>query len=209
MKDKIEIDFGMKISDDLRENWRTGILYTEEDFKGIEYDTTDIQLARTDKAKNTFQKTKGRNAKPFLVLWDIENISFEDDRIIIESMLKRNGIRYAMKFIAYHIRMDRQLPFWLLQYGDNTEWRKIQLRRLGWMLEEKRDADKQLKKLYYQFVDRIGGVVIISADSDFAEIAEDSLSKGLKTHLFFDLKKPRWVENIHGLNIHQLRKEIA
>jgi hypothetical protein len=103
--------------------------------------------------------------------------------------------------------MDRGIPWWLQQYGDNIEWRKIQLRRLSWILEEKKDADKQLKKLYFQFVDRISGVVIISGDSDFIEIAEDATARELNTTVLFDLKTPKWTESIHGLNTYQLRKK--
>ena len=84
---------------------------------------------------------------------------------------------------------------------------KVQLRRLGWVLKEKKDAEKQLKKLYYQFVDRISGVVIISGDSDFLELAEDAISRGLNTDVFFDLKLPQWAESIHSLNAYQLRKK--
>jgi hypothetical protein len=75
------------------------------------------------------------------------------------------------------------------------------------VLEEKKDADKQLKKLYYQFVDRISGVVIISADSDFIEIVEDATERGLNTTVLFDLKIPKWSESIHGLNAYKLREK--
>ncbi|MDD4950579.1 NYN domain-containing protein [Sulfuricurvum sp.] len=206
MPKKIDIEFGMSTSDELQDNHETGILYTEEDWAHVEYDL-DISPAKSSKYKTIAPKRKGRNAKPYLVLWDIENINFPHDRIVIETLLKKIGVRYSMKYISYHIRMDRVIPWWLQQYGDNIEWRKIQLRRLGWVLEEKKDADKQLKKLYYQFVDRISGVVIISADSDFMEIAEDATKRGLNTSVLFDLKIPKWTEQIHGLNTQQLREK--
>lgn len=207
MPKKIDIEFGMSISPELNDDRETGVLYTEEDWSRVEYDY-NTPLAKDSKHKTATSKRKGRNAKPFLVLWDIENINFPHDRVVIESMLKRIGVRYAMKFISYHIRMDRELPFWLLQYGDNIEWRKIQLRRLGWVLEEKRDADKQLKKIYHQFVDRISGLVIISGDSDFIEIAEDAIERKLNTSVLFDQKIPKWVESIHGLSAYQLREKV-
>jgi hypothetical protein len=166
MLKKIDIEFGMSVSDELKDNYETGVLYTEEDWSRVEYDS-DTPRAKDSKHKTTTPKRKGRNAKPYLVLWDIENINFPHDRVVIEKMLKKIGVRYSMKYISYHIRMDRIIPWWLQQYGENIEWRKVQLRRLGWVLKEKKDADKQLKKLYYQLVDRISGVVIISGDSDF------------------------------------------
>lgn len=206
MPKKIDIEFGMSISEELQDNQETGVLYTEEDWAGVVY-ALDITLAKSSKHNTCTPKRKGRNAKPFLVLWDIENINFPHDRVVIEALLKKIGVRYSMKYISYHIRMDRGIPWWLQQYGDNIEWRKIQLRRLGWVLEEKKDADKQLKKLYYQFVDRVSGVVIISADSDFIEIAEDAIERGLNTSVFFDLKIQKWAESIHGLNAYQLREK--
>ena len=206
MPKKLDIEFGMSISDELQDNHETGVLYTEEDWLCAEYDL-DIPLAKSSKHKTIVPKRKGRNVKPYLVLWDIENINFPHDRVAIEAMLKKIGVRYSMKYISYHIHMDRGIPWWLQQYGDNIEWRKIQLRRLGWVLEEKKDADKQLKKLYYQFVDRISGVVIISGDSDFIEIAEDAMKRGLYTAVLFDLKTPKWAEQIHGLNTQQLREK--
>ncbi|MDD2368509.1 MAG: NYN domain-containing protein [Sulfuricurvum sp.] len=206
MPKKIDIEFGMSISDELQDHHETGILYTEEDWPRVEYDL-DISLAKSSKNKTVTPKRKGRNAKPYLILWDIENINFPYDRVAIEAMLKKIGVRYSMKYISYHIRMDRGIPWWLQQYGDNIEWRKIQLRRLGWVLEEKKDADKQLKKLYYQFVDRISGIVIISSDSDFIEIAKDATERGLNTTVLFDQKIPTWAEQIHGLNAYKLRKK--
>jgi hypothetical protein len=196
----------MSISDELQDNHETGLLYTEEDWPRVEYDL-DISLAKSSKNKTVTPKRKGRNAKPYLVLWDIENINFTHDRVVIEAMLKKIGVRYSMKYISYRIRMDRGIPWWLQQYGENIEWRKIQPRRLGWVLEEKKDADKQFKKLYYQFVDRISGVVIISGDSDFIEIAEDAMKRGLYTAVLFDLKTPKWAEQIHGLNTQQLHEK--
>lgn len=196
----------MSISDELQDDHKTGVLYTEEDWSRVKYDL-DISPAKNSKHKTATPKCKGRNAKPYLVLWDIENINFPLDRVVIEAMLKKIGVRYSMKYISYRIRMDRDIPWWLQQYGENIEWRKIQLRRLGWVLEEKKDADKQLKKLYYQFVDRISGLVIISGDSDFIEIAKDALTRGINTTVLFDLTIPKWAEQIHGLNAYKLRKK--
>jgi hypothetical protein len=206
MTKKIDIEFGMSISDELKDNHDTGVLYTEEDWPHVQYDS-NTHRTKDSKYKNATPKRKGRNATPYLVLWDIENINFPHDRIVIEAMLKKIGVRYSMKYISYHIRMDRGVPWWLLQYGENIEWRKIQLRRLGWVLEEKKDADKRLKKLYYQFVDRISGVVIISGDSDFIEIGEDATTRGINTTILFDLKPPKWAESIQGLNAYQLREK--
>ncbi len=201
----VQLDFGMKISDDLQVNSDEGSLFTEEEFQQMMFDSPRKTLSKRIKPSSSSNKKKRSKEKPFLVLWDIENINFLDDQKTIEKQLKSLGIRNTTKYLTYHIRKNRGCPWWLKQYGDNVEWRKIQLRRLGWILDEKRDADKQLKKYYYQYIDRVDGIVIISADSDFAELVQDAMMRGVKAHLFFDKQKPKWVEVFPELKTFQLR----
>jgi hypothetical protein len=198
--ERIEIDFGIKSSDVCHRIDDDNKMFTINEINGCVASSKDIEQIQKNKSKKRHRKDHQTDT---LILWDIENVNYSGDEKEVENTIRRLGIERAWKYIAYRVRRDKRIPFWM--HTNNSQHRFIRLRNRGWQLKKKsKDADDLLFKLYRDYKNRLKALMIITADRDFKEIALDAQESGIHVIIANPIHHDHWAKSI-GVEFVQLK----
>lgn len=141
------------------------------------------------KLKNFVLKSKEVKRIESLVLWDIENVNFNNDISKITSKLKSDN---QLKVVSYYRKNKADKT--IFYQGDI--YNKLKgLKKKNWIVKtSKENADTILIDSYYKYKDTLKELIIISGDSDFKDIAENAISLNIAVKILnnSNFKSEKW-----------------
>ena len=170
-EENLKVSIGEKIGLD---NYNSSIkdICFEEKFNDNANDNPFFKL------KKIATKSKENKKIESLVLWDIENVNFYNDISKITSKLKSDN---QLKIVSYYRKNKADKT--IFYQGDI--YNKLKgLKKRNWIVRtSKENADTILIDSYYKYRDTLKELIIISADSDFLEIASNAKSLNIKVKI--------------------------